>query len=472
MTTSRNAGQEGSAQNSAGDVARWRPVINRHGDVLYLAIVAAMRASIRSGELRPGDQLPTHRDLARLLGVTVSTVTHAYAEADRMHLISGQVGRGTFVLGDTVDASLFEATFVDRTGSGSESTFRPHIDLSSNTPAERVDDRDLAAALTGMAQTARCDTGYLSPSGIGQGRAVMNDLLLSRGFTARPEQIVLTAGAQQGLLAALITVAGAGGRIMAEKLSFPGLKSAVRHLNLQAHGVAIDEHGAVPRDLERVAKRTGAKVFVCVPSLHNPTGVSMNNERRAAIASVARRLELTIIEDDVYGPLQNEPALVSVVPEHTIVVTSLSKSVAPALRLGALAGGHPALGNIAREISLTSWVVSPLMIEVAMRWNTDHTLARRIAWQRAEIRARSAVVDAQMGRVRFASPHRWLATQTPSDKAAELASRSGVEVVSGTALAFGTQVEKGIRLSITAARSRSELHEAISRLRASPIRWA
>ena len=451
--------------------AHWRPAIDRDTDVLYRAIVAALRTSIRSGELRPGDRLPTHRSLARQLGVTVSTVSQAYAEANRLHLVSGQVGRGTFVLGEAVDAALFESTFVDRNGDNAE-TIRAHIDLSSNVPAKRPDDLDLARTLTDVVETAQCDTGYLCPRGIERGRAVMNDLLLARGYAARRNEIVLTAGAQQGLLAALITVVGAGGRVLVEELSFPGMKSAVRHLNLQAHGVRMDEYGALPRELERLAKRTGAKTFICVPSLHNPTGATMNDERRADIAGVARRLQLTLIEDDVYGLLQDEPSLVSVAPEHTIMVTSLSKTVAPALRLGALAGRHPALAQVARETSLTSWVLSPTMVEVAMRWHGTGTMASRIAWQRYEIAARSAIVDAELGRNGIVSPHRWLATQTPPDRAAELAALAGVEVVPGSALAFGTTATKGIRLSLTAARSRSELHEAITRLRSTSIRWA
>jgi DNA-binding transcriptional MocR family regulator len=76
--------------------------------------------------------------------------------------------------------------------------------------------------------------------------------------------------------------------------------------------------------------------------------------------------ERTVFEDDVYGALQGEPAFASCAPAQTIVVTSMSKAVAPGLRLGAIAGTHPAVAEIARDVALTSWTVSPAMIEVAV----------------------------------------------------------------------------------------------------------
>ena len=461
-----------SARLGSGSRSDWRPNVNRRRGVLYLAIVDALRESIRSGDLRPGDRMPTHRDLARHLGVNISTVTHAYAEASRLHLLSGQVGRGTFVLGESVDAALFAATYTAPLTDDTRTVIRTHIDLSSNIPARKPDDRDLARTFAQIAKDDRCNAGYLSPSDVEKGRVVVSELLLRRGFSARRNDIVLAAGAQQGLLAALIAVAGAGSRVMAEELTFPGMKSVVRHLNLTTFGVAIDHEGLVAEDLARVARRSGATVIVCVPSLQNPTGTTMSEQRRQEIAEVVRRRNLTVIEDDVYGLLQNEMSLTSLIPDLAILVTSLSKSVAPGLRLGALAGRHPALASIARDVSLTSWVLSPMMVEVAGRWLSDGTIDERIAWQRSEIASRCQLVDALLGVVGPRSPHRWLSTQTAPEKAARLASEAGVEVVAGSALALSARVPKGIRLSLTAACSRSELHEAVTRLQSTAIRWA
>src|SRR5512132_1255093 len=74
----------------------WRPAL-RKGIPRYLAITEALAADVAGARVARGAQLPTHRDLADRLGVTVGTVSRAYAEAARRGLITGEVGRGTFV---------------------------------------------------------------------------------------------------------------------------------------------------------------------------------------------------------------------------------------------------------------------------------------------------------------------------------------------------------------------------------------
>src|SRR5262245_44750499 len=78
----------------------WTPDVSAHRGPRYIAIADALAADIRSSRLSPGDRLPTHRELAYQLGVTVGTITRAYSEAERRGLIGGEVGRGTFVRSD------------------------------------------------------------------------------------------------------------------------------------------------------------------------------------------------------------------------------------------------------------------------------------------------------------------------------------------------------------------------------------
>src|SRR5690349_17343299 len=75
----------------------WLPDLSRFEGPRYAAIADALAADVRGGRLTPGTRLPTHRDLAWRLGVTVGTVSRAYAEAERRGFIGGEVGRGTFV---------------------------------------------------------------------------------------------------------------------------------------------------------------------------------------------------------------------------------------------------------------------------------------------------------------------------------------------------------------------------------------
>jgi len=75
----------------------WEPRLAGRKGPRYLAIVEALTEDVASGDLKQGSRLPTHRDLADQLGLTVGTITRAYAEAARRGLVSGEVGRGTFV---------------------------------------------------------------------------------------------------------------------------------------------------------------------------------------------------------------------------------------------------------------------------------------------------------------------------------------------------------------------------------------
>ena len=109
----------------------WNPEIDAAG-ARYLAIAEALSGDVKSGRLRPGDRLPTHRDLAYRLGVTVGTVTRAYAEAARRGLVGGEVGRGTYVR-DTRPAS-FSALDDRSDGASGETSSTRRSRSSANFP--------------------------------------------------------------------------------------------------------------------------------------------------------------------------------------------------------------------------------------------------------------------------------------------------------------------------------------------------
>ncbi|MFD1379935.1 GntR family transcriptional regulator [Fodinicurvata halophila] len=112
----------------------WTPRLEGRNSVKYLAIVEALSDAVTQGELRPGDRLPPQRDLAWRLDVNLSTVTQAYREAARRHLVGGEVGRGTYVLPESREATLFKLKEPDS---------RHGLDLSTNVPARQPGNRDL-----------------------------------------------------------------------------------------------------------------------------------------------------------------------------------------------------------------------------------------------------------------------------------------------------------------------------------------
>lgn len=444
----------------------WVPSLERRGPVRYLAIVEALAEAIATGDLRPGERLPTHRDLAWRLGLNVSTVTQAYREAARRHLVSGEVGRGTYVLAASREAALFGL----KAAGMAEGRPAP-IDLSTNVPAAHPDSADLAVALAAVAAEGRADAAlaYHPPALLQRARIAGAAWLAARGLHLRPAEVAPCAGAQAALTAVLLQLRASGDPVLVEELAFPGLKAAARWLRLPLHGVAMDGEGVLPDALDRAARATGARVVVLVPNLQNPTGAVMGPARQAEVAEVVRRHGLWLVEDDAYGALAGRPPLAALVPERGILVTSLSKTVAPGLRFGLVAGACEPARSLADQIHATSWPLAPLMGEVACRWIEDGTAARRLAWQRAETAARHAQARRALpGLVppdRAPSPHLWLPLSGDAGAAAARCLAAGVEVVAAEVFAVTREAPQGLRLSLGAARSRAELAEALVRLR-------
>ena len=309
----------------------WRPEIDGLPGPRYKAIADCLAAGIEAGRLQPNDRLPTHRELAEHLDLTVGTITRAYAEAERRGLVRGEVGRGTFVCqaGSRYDPLLEPA----RESGGV-------IDLGLNLPLYG-EDPDLAAALRSLGRRRDLASllSYQPFTGSERHRLSGVEWIARHGVKVAPEQVVVTAGAQHAIIVTLSALCRPGDTLLGEELTYPGLKTAATLLGLEVAPVAMDDEGLLPDDLERVAKDTGAKVLYCMPTLHNPTARTMGRARRAQVAAVARRLDVHVVEDDVHGLL--EPAghtpLAGLIPERTLYIASTSKVVAGGLRVAYVA---------------------------------------------------------------------------------------------------------------------------------------
>lgn len=440
----------------------WVPDLSKSSQPAYLAIAEAIGDAVRLGQLRPGDALPTHRLLADLLGVNVSTITRAYQEAARRRLVGGEVGRGTFVLGTASEAALFALQHRPEGGV---------IDLSLNMPPVPRRDLDLARAVAGFdpTQAARF-LHYPSPDEVLVHRQAAAGWLRRRGVEAAMDSILVCAGAQHAMDTAL-SLFPEQEEPMCEALVYPGLKAAARHWRRRLHPLAMDDQGLLPEALEAAA-RNGLRLAVVSPTLHNPTTASMGLERRQRLVAVARKWDVTLVEEDVYGLLQEQPGppLVSLAPERVCYLTGLSKTVAPALRIGYLVLPEGLRGRIRDDEHHTTWYVSALTMALATRWLNDGTAWRRLQAQRRELAARfqlcRELLTGYQWRGEPHCPHLWL-TAPPGGSAAfaRRALAAGVVVVPSGVLAAGRlPAADGVRISIGAPPDRKTLAEGLSRL--------
>ena len=412
----------------------WLPDLAGRPGPRYRAIAEAMAESIAGGALTPGTSLPTHRDLAWRLGVTVGTVTRAYREAIARGLIDGEIGRGTFVRDPRT-----------RGWGGVADTDAP-IDFGLNfPPCQEASEAALRRTLAEIAADNRSPAlaGYDPSGGRPAHRATLAAWLRDMGVPADTDSTLVTAGAQHGIAIALWATFEPGDVVLCERLTHPGFKSVAASLRLRTVGVEIDADGVLPDALDAAFRQHRAKGVFLIPTLHNPTASVLPAERRDAVAAVVARYGAALIEDDIYRPFAaGAPTPIAArIPDRAIYLTGASKHLAPGLRVGAL-HAPPALRNkVLGSLRDMLWMVAPMTVEVLVRWLADGTAGRLTAARREEQTARGDLARARLGAwlapAPAASQHLWLAVPEPwrgGSAAAALAER-GVTVADGPVFA-------------------------------------
>jgi len=439
----------------------WQPRLERRPGPRYLAIADALRDDVEAGRLAPGARLPPQRTLAYSLGVTLGTVSRAYLEAARRGLVRGEVGRGTFIA-----ARLAEDGF------GQQQVEPGVIDLSLNRPLLGGTAAELARTLAELARENDLAQylAYQSELGLLAQREAASTWLERSGVEAGAERIAITCGAQHGLEVALAACAQPGDTLLVEGLTFPGIKPLAARLGVTLKAVASDRGGLLPDALAAACREVGPKALFTMPTLHNPTTATLSADRRSAIAGIARRHDLTIIEDDIYGFLvEAAPApLAALAPERVIYVTSLSKCMAAGLRVGYVACPAALVARLAAAVRSSVWMAPPLMGEIAARWIRDGTAVRLSRARTDEARRRQALAAGFLAghavETHPASFHLWLQLPEPwrwSDFVAAAEAR-GVRVTPPDLFITGRGgAPHAVRLCLTAVESEARLKGAL-----------
>ncbi|HBU14012.1 MAG TPA: PLP-dependent aminotransferase family protein [Gemmobacter sp.] len=315
-------------------VTNWQPELHLYPGPKYLALTRALREAIRAGELPPGTQLPTVRDLAWGLHVTPGTVSRAYQLATQEGLLAATVGRGTFVAARAPRLGPTQSLFQER-----DLQSEPWlVDLRSPQLPDVGQGAAFSQALERIG--AGLDAAWLDyPSQ--RGEAPLREALC--GFLAdrllgpvSADDIALTHGGQNALLLVfLCCLRGDRPVILTEDLAYPGIRHAAKLARAEMVGVEIDDQGMMPDALEAACRGHSAQILVLTPEAQNPTASRMSAVRRAEIVEIARRYDLQVVEDDCYSIAEsNLPSLRALAPERTWYIGSFSKSVSAALRFG------------------------------------------------------------------------------------------------------------------------------------------
>ncbi|HEX3952762.1 MAG TPA: PLP-dependent aminotransferase family protein [Stellaceae bacterium] len=423
-------------------MTNWQPLLTREKAPLYREIADALAGDIATGALPAGSRLPTHRDLAWRLKVTVGTVSRAYSEAERRGLIGGEIGRGTFVLPTHGDWPA-PAAAADQDGL---------VDLSVNYAITGCEERLLADGIGDLSR--RRDLSrflhYQPHAGTDEDRTAGAEWLRRTGLhDAKADRTIVTNGGQHGIAVLVSALTRPGDAIAVEQLSYPGLKAVAHQSGIHLVGVVTDEAGLRPDALDAACRARTLRGLYIMPTLHNPTTITMPLERRREIAAVCREHDLAVIEDDVYGFLfaQPLPALVTLLPERGFYISSTSKAFAPGLRLGYIHVPPRDIERVTGALRASTYMAPPLMAAIASRWIGDGSADRMAAEKRQLAAARYPIVTGILGADGLgttlmadpASLHCWLSLppQWRAEEFAASAQRAGVGVTPAAAFAVG-----------------------------------
>lgn len=367
-------------------MTNWQPDPSLLRRPAYLSLAEQISRAIQDGTLPSGHRLPPHRTMADSLKLSVQTVSRAYDDLIRRGLISGEIGRGTFV--QAVRKEPEPPYLPERLGE--------LIDLSILKPAcDQYHLEKMREAFGWLAENLPASSALsFRPNVVfPRHRAAAAEWLSHCGLDVSPLNISVTNGATAGMTTALMSVAPPGSTVVVEAISHHTLVPLSTYLGLHLEGVSVDEQGMLPDALEAACRKGNVRAVFLQPTVINPMAAMMSAERREALAEVARRHDLAIIENDILGPLVEDrpPPMAAIAPERTLYITSFTKITVPGLRIGYLSAPDRYVASVANRHLVSNWMATPSIAEIATKWVGDGTAMELVGWQRRALAMRHAI---------------------------------------------------------------------------------
>jgi DNA-binding transcriptional MocR family regulator len=346
----------------------------------YIRLADAVAADIAGGALKPGDRLPPQRAFAYERKIAASTASRVYTELLRRGLVVGEVGRGTFVSGESRHpiATLPHEPRAVR------------IDLEINYPMLPTQAAMIAKSLAGLERAEALDIAQRqgSSGGTQAARNIASGFMARPGWTPNSEQFAFTANGRQCIAATLSALVPAGGRCGVEALTYPFIKGIAARLGITLVPLAMDAQGVRPDSVQKAHREGQLSALYIQPTIQNPLGMTMPAARRADLMRVVEKLDLTVIEDSVYGFLSDEAPMAAMAPDRCVVLDSLSKKVAPGLALGFIVAPPRLRENILNSIRSGGWTASGYAFAAGQRLMGDGTATELIRLKRADAQRR------------------------------------------------------------------------------------
>lgn len=413
----------------------------------YLLIPDLLAEDLRSGRLSPGDRLPPLRELATQLDLNYTTVARALAEAQKRGQIDARPGRGSFVRGAAPALPL-------RGGSAAEMTM--------NLPPEPTDPalvERLADGWRQALQPARMyeQLRYQDFGGTASDRDAGARWLAPMLGPIVRDHVMVCPGIHSALAALMSLLVRPGQVMCVEALTYPGVKALAAQLGITLHALALDDEGPCVHAFEDACRTVAPKALYCNPTMLNPTTATMSQARREALADVALRYSVPIIEDDAYAalPARAPTTLARLAPELTYYVTGFAKCLGAGLRVAYVHAPHAsAMQRLAGALRALTVMASPVTAALATQWVNDGTAQAMVQAIRRESIARQALLARHLaGWAVQTQPecfHAWLPLPEAlsANEAASFWRSRGVAAVASAAFATNTAPPKAVRLCL------------------------
>lgn len=438
--------------------ASWPLKFVRGAGPRYRQIADFIAGAVADNRMQPGDRLPPQRGLAQHLGVDLTTVTRAYAEAGQRGLIEPRGPLGTFIARPT-DEPLLQM-----------------LDLGMNMPPLPLgcDLQDLLRR--GLAKAMeRHDVGVMMTyhqAGGGQAeREAGAEWLAQSVGRVDPDRVLVCPGAQAALAAVMLAYSRPGDGIVAEPLVYPGLLTAAQLFGRRILVADTDADGMTPAGLERACREGGRLVYLN-PTLQNPTAHTMSVARRRDLLRAAAACGVRIIEDDPYSLFLHDapPALASLAPASVFYIATLAKTLTPGLRTAfVLTPDLDGRRNVLAAMRSFAVMAAPLMGVLTTQWIASGMAQQILDGVRAEAHARQRLAR-QLLPGPFPSaaagihlwqtlPDRWTASDLE-----RVARDEGLSVTSSEVFHQGPGAPNAIRISLGSIPDRQELGQALEHL--------
>ena len=470
---------------------------------IFLRIARGVADDVRRGRLRAGEALPGTRVLAESFGVNRNTVVAAYRELVAEGWAEARRGGGTYVAASVPEPSPRPLPRASRPVSVASSS---HFAMNTLTPPALAepyargtlvmagglpDVRLLPVALFARAlRTALTARGAHEALAYGDSRgdrglrvAIANLVRQARSVPACADEVLVVRGSQMALALACRIAVPRGGSIAVEAIGYPPAWAAFEREGARVVPIPVDARGIDVDALAAAVKRDRIHALYVTPHHQYPTTVTLAPGRRSALLDLARRARFAIIEDDYDHELHYEgrpvlPLASADVDGSVIYVGSLSKVLAPGVRLGYVVAPSPVIERMARERFVLDRQGDHVAERAAAELIEDGTVARHVRRMRRVYMARRdrlvELLQDAFGDLVDARPPQggmalWVRVRLPSSKIVlweERARKEGVAFLAGPRLAYGGKATPFARIGF-APLNDDEMGEAVARLRRS-----